>query len=687
MTTRRLTRSARARAFAVLTLLAPALAAQSAPDIRLEAAPMLGTTSPVGEGWVTVLVRLENVGAKPESGFVELRSAPGFSGDIEHLTRVPFALAPRARVNLELPAHGFSGRPPELGVRLIDAEGHKLSETPIGEFRQVDPLLYDLSNPSRLAATVRGLGVVLRRRAGGSYRTPLVGVSSPMLDPATGEPALPRWAAGYSNATVVVAGARRLSTLGQRELVALTDWVLAGGALAVIVERPEDLRVPVLDALAGSGLSEVPPSPALLEPETFYVPTESALGTTPLPSAPTRSTMRREELAPSSRLVERLHGYSGGQLRASPWGAVASYGLGEVHLLAFPTDEAAVTDRWIQLKVGDLVRHAWERQGSVALPLGQAALDDNRTSSIRRLLDPNQNMRWTIVVSALVLLLYAALAGPLNFFVAARRGRPLRALLWLPVWAFITMFTIVGIGIAGKGVRGRARKLSLVEAGAGMSRGAATRFRGLYASSARELSVRPSSRANLLDVASEEEEFVERALVVDRDGMHIDGLRTKPWQTMVVREDGAFDLAGGVSMVVSPTGELVVKNRTAHDLLGVVLKSPSGNFVTFPRIADGAAVTAAQGEKLTLTFAGVNPFVVPLNANQFRSTVERHSEGLGAAWEALALYASSEVNWWPDDVPVLIGQIEGGEGKASDSGLQVDVDRLLVRVVGFGGVP
>jgi hypothetical protein len=36
---------------------------------------------------------------------------------------------------------------------------------------------------------------------------------------------------------------------------------------------------------------------------------------------------------------------------------------------------------------------------------------------------------------------------------------------------------------------------------------------------------------------------------------------------------------------------------------------------------------------------------------------------------------------------VLIAQIEGGEGKTNDSGLRVDVDRVLLRVVGYGGVP
>jgi hypothetical protein len=678
------------RALALLALLAASSlpAAALADGVRIEAAPMLGAASPVGEGWVTVQVRLENAGAKPESGHVELISEPGYGSESEqHLTRVAFALPARGRVTVELPTHGFAGRPPELSVRVLDAEGKKISEAPIGEFRQVDPLLYDLDDPSRLAATVRGLGVVLRRKVSGSYRTPLVGVGSPGIDAASGEPFLPRWPAGYSTATLVVSSARRVLNLAQREKVALTDWVLSGGALALVVERPEDLRSPGLEALVGSGLRETPPAAELLEPTSFMVPVDGGgAGSSPVPSSPMRAALRREELAPTSRLVERMRGFAGGSLRPSPWGSTASYGLGEVHLLAFPTDEAAVTDRWTQLKVVDLVRHAWERQGALALPLGQSALDDHRTSAVRRVLDPNENMRWTIVVSALVLLLYAALAGPLNFFLAARRKRPLSAVLWLPVWAGITMFIIVAVGILGKGVRGRARKLSLVEAGAGMERGAITRFRGLYASSASELSVRPATRGNLLDVASEGD-YVPRSLLVDRDGLRIEGLRAKPWQTLIVREDGAFELGGGVSLTEGASGEIVVKNRTARDLVGVVLRLPAGSFVGFERIADGATVSSNQGLGLTLSVPPVGPGVRPLGAAQFKSNVDKAAQGAGAAWEALSAYASPEVDWWPDQVPVLLGQLEGGEGKTMDAGLRVDVDRLLVRVVGFGGVP
>jgi hypothetical protein len=38
-------------------------------------------------------------------------------------------------------------------------------------------------------------------------------------------------------------------------------------------------------------------------------------------------------------------------------------------------------------------------------------------------------------------------------------------------------------------------------------------------------------------------------------------------------------------------------------------------------------------------------------------------------------------------VPVLLAQVEGGEGRTSDTGLRLDSDRVLVRVVGFGGKP
>jgi hypothetical protein len=44
------------------------------------------------------------------------------------------------------------------------------------------------------------------------------------------------------------------------------------------------------------------------------------------------------------------------------------------------------------------------------------------------------------------------------------------------------------------------------------------------------------------------------------------------------------------------------------------------------------------------------------------------------------------MDWWPEDVPVLIAELDGGESKLRDSGLRVEQDRVLLRVVGYGGV-
>jgi hypothetical protein len=184
------------------------------------------------------------------------------------------------------------------------------------------------------------------------------------------------------------------------------------------------------------------------------------------------------------------------------------------------------------------------------------------------------------VVSALVLLIYAGLAGPLGFYLAARKGRPLRALWQLPIWSACTLLVIVLLGLAGKGVSGRARRLSLFDAGAGMTRAAAVRFRGFYAASSRELTVRAGRREHVLDIAGLSSE-IPRTVVVDRDGPRLEGLRTKPWQTVLIREEGTGELSGGIS-VLPVDNDFVIKNRAARDLVGVVVRLPSGRFTSVP---------------------------------------------------------------------------------------------------------
>ncbi|HEY3255311.1 MAG TPA: hypothetical protein VGJ91_15235 [Polyangiaceae bacterium] len=658
-------------------------AAKADSALKLESVPVLGPNSPSVDGWGEVYVRLENSATVPLNGYVELRSVLVSPATQRTLSRAPFSIAPKGRVNLLLPSHSLVLRGGEAKVVAVDAHGEPLGEDVLPPLRTLDPLLFDLHTPSRLAPVLNGQPAPIRRRSGSySYEGSMLSVTTPQTNATTGELVLPDLAAGYASATLVLASGRTISSLPLPAIDALFSWVLAGGALALVVDRPEDVHSAWLEALAGGHVQSCAAARKLSLVTQFAVPVDNP-GKSSFGAAP-RVTL--ESAKPSAELAASFFGLTGGNLRVSPWGESASYGLGEVHFLAFnPNTELGASDPWLRLEMIDLLRHAWERASVVALPHGQASLDDARTDNVRRVLDPNEGTRWTVIVSTLLLLIYAALAGPLNFYLAQRAGRPLRALLYLPLWAGLALASIVLLGILGKGVTGRARHLTLIEAGAGMARASITRFRGLYGARADDVTVR-AARGSVLDVLGEPDE-VTRDLLVDRDGLRLERLREKPWQVQVVREDGFASLGAGVSLVRAEDGELMIKNRCARDLLGVIVKAPGRELSYFPRLGDGQTVSLRQGRLIGPVPASTSFGTRALAAATFHDQVEEKAKGAGAAWEALESLTGSDADWWPEDVPVLIAELEGGEGRNQDSGLRLDLDRVLLRVVGYGGVP
>ena len=75
-----------------------------------------------------------------------------------------------------------------------------------------------------------------------------------------------------------------------------------------------------------------------------------------------------------------------------------------------------------------------------------------------------------------------------------------------------------------------------------------------------------------------------------------------------------------------------------------------------------------------------------LRSESFPKQMARDTDGAPVAWKALDDSVPS-LDWWPDDVPVVLAQLDGGEGKTSDSGLKLESDRVLIRVLGWGGAP
>jgi hypothetical protein len=156
-----------------------------------------------------------------------------------------------------------------------------------------------------------------------------------------------------------------------------------------------------------------------------------------------------------------------------------------------------------------------------------------------------------------------------------------------------------------------------------------------------------------------------------------------------VREDGFIGLGGGVSLVSAPGGDVAIKNRLARDLIGVVVKLPDKPPVFFPKLRDGQTALASHGEALPSTVAtgafGGAHRPHKLDAASFAEKLNTAAVGLGDAWRALESL-SPDADWWPNDAPVLIAQIDGGEGRSADSGLRVEIDRVVIRVIGWGGI-
>jgi hypothetical protein len=681
------------RMLAAVALLAASLpvtaAAQEASGRGISVVPILdANANGMHRGWGGVVVTIANDSEKPVRGRIEVGSV--FGTKASFTTTAPYAVGAGASVSVRLPVRAAYS----VDVRVIDEETQKVVANrnfPTSEPANV--LLVDVSNPGRLRAQLNDKPVTPQFAAPGSpaaYGTsPQLSVSSPRFDPATGDPILPDRAALWWPASAVVVRSDVLARVGGAELDALAGWVLAGGTLAVAITRPEDARNGTLVSMIGGEATATEVAPETMR-DVVLPPGRSGLAGIPFARNP------------SAGLAKSVSGWRGGNLRPSPYGSSAPYGLGEVHLLAFdPTSPVGAEDAWAQARIVDLARAAYDRRASVVFRQGEVSADGDDGAEVRRQLDPNESSRWAIAVCAILLCIYAVIAGPVAFSAASRRGRPLAALRWLPICSALTFLIIVAIGTAAKGIRGRARHLTLIEAGAGMDRGTTRRWRGFFASRAEELTVRSSDAGSVIGSHGERASITDK-LVVDRDGARLADVAALPWQTLVVREDGFAALGKGISITPAPDPMTVkVTNRVGRPLRAVILKLPNVPPRYFARLGDGESVLSSAGRSLDVTpdeahWYGVisrsniagTMHVHGIGADSLPEVVTSDAPGLAAAWAALENTAVvGSVDWLPHDVPVLLAQIDGGEGRPSDAGLRLESDRVLVRVVGFGGTP
>ena len=713
-------------------------AAAEKAALRVHAAPIFGPDTSSGSGWGEVVTSIENVSGVVRKGTIDLKCAMPWSSGQSVTTHAPFSVAPGRTVIVKLPTHGFAYQSPTFSVQVFGESGALVADITLPSAAPDTALLVDVDEPSRLAVSMRNWPLTLdwipvgssgyAYGGRGSGATSTLTVGAPSFDPSTGDPILPDRPAGYSSATVVLIHSDVLARLDAATTQSLADWVVSGGTLAVVVARADDLRNAPLANMIGGAASMTPPAPVLSTLPA--IPRPAAPGSlTPTPTfdddspsplkfdEPPEGTnspffqlkmTASKDLAspyafarsvgagkgPPPAIAGSLSGFSGGNLTPSIFGASAAYGSGEVHLLAFdPTTAPQVDDLWVQSRVVDLVTHAWNRRSLSAIELGGGQSNVGDFEAVRRALDPNENFRPALAIAALLLVLYSLVSGPIIFMQATKRGKPLAPLKWAPI-ASASMFAIlVLVGLAGKGWRGRARHLAFVEAGAGVSRGAMRRFRGFFTSDTRTLAVAATNSESVLSVVTSDSED-QSELAVDRGGMTIENVVSLPWQTIVAREDGLVEIGGGVSILTKPDNTIDVANHTGRELDDVLIFVPSEGVRLVPSIANGARVSSSTGQLLEaaslrrsspVSTAMVHPLDI---ASVVLGVVDKKErDRMTDAWSPIESAIGSSVDWLPDNVPVVLAEVKDGEGVRHDGGLNLESDRMLLRVVGRGGAP
>lgn len=646
-----------------------AVSGRASATPRLEVTHVQGRDAPWIVGWNEAVVTLENDGGIAWRGEIAV-DASFDRRDRSASVRVPVSLSTGESARVLVPFHLNPGTFPNVTLRTPDdgevaTQGLSLTQRIEG----VATIVEIAGREARGAALVDVKAAVApgaayddeddgeqhpptpvpRHRAPsgiGAAGGPTVQVTTVQFARESGDPILPDIASGWSGAVVVVASSEVLSRLSGRPLDALEHWVASGGSLAIAVNREEDLRSPALVSLVGVEARRTSASDAPL------------------------ATFAGEGLA------------RGDVTKEGDDGEVARHGLGAVWLLRRdpwtrrpdPRSQKTIAAIWSQ-SVG-------RRAQLMSLPAGTGLrwYEDDR---LRHYLDPNHGFRPSLGIAAIFVVIYALLVGPVAFARARRLGKPLSVLRATPILAFGLLVALVGLGKIGKGFRGKARRLAVVDVEGGGTRGTATTFHAFYVADPSTIEVSASRPVDSVHVV--EPAIDGSAIEIDRGTIAIRGVRAHPWQTIVVAEEGRKEIPGGI--VLEGTGDrLRLINKTPWTLEQVVLH-PEGTATVparsryFESVAPGASVRADEGIAVDRR---IRPLVVePGNGlGRIRQSTEALEalDALVAEWSKTS-YAPSDP--LPPDLPIATAIVRGDGG--SISGLSVEKEATLLRVVGLGG--
>ncbi len=667
------------RAVASLVLAVPGLA-MATP--RLDVKHVQGADAPWVVGWNEAVVTLDNADGAGWRGEVAIDSSYDRHPDGRPSVRIPVSLAAGESARLLVPFHLNAGTFPNVVLR-APGEGEVASQA-LNLTRAIEGVATIVEIQE--AKEARGAKLVEIPAAGSSafdddkgetpphhptVPTPIP-KHGPMVPPSTGaytslavaqvstvktaaesgDPILPDVGGGWSGAVLILAPSEIMARLQGRSFDAIEHWVLAGGTIAIAVTREEDLRHDNLKKLLGG-------EARLTSPSGSSTMTFSGAG------------VSRGDVSKDGDDGEYV-GHGLGQvwlLRRDPWSRTFD-----------PKSPRSIYGLWEQSRA--------RRASTISLPAGTGLRwhDDDR---VRKFLDPNHGFRPSLGIAAVLVVIYALLVGPLAFSRARKLGKPLSVLRATPLLALGLFTLLVGLGKLGKGFRGRARRLSVVELAGGAARGSSTTFHAFYVADPNVVEVvagRPIDTVHTVEPFSEGD-----PIELDRGRIAVRAVRAHPWQTIVVAEEGVRDVQGGI--VLEGNGpRLTLINKTPWTLEHVVLHpetTPTAPARSryFAKVAPGEAVVARDGiavdrrvRPLPYHFAGGGSGEPMIKNDDPSADAIDALDALVTAWAGASFPAGEPI---PFNQPVATALVRTSGDKIS--GLTIEREATLIRVVGLGG--
>lgn len=665
------------RAVASLVLAVPGLA-MATP--RLDVKHVQGADAPWVVGWNEAVVTLDNADGAGFRGEVAIDSSYDRHADSRASVRIPVSLAAGESARLLLPFHLNAGTFPNVvlrasgegevssqalnltrgieGVATIveiqgkEARGAKLVEIPAAGSGAFDDEKPESPPHHPAIPPIPKHGPMVPPPTGAYTSLAVAQVSTVQIARESGDPILPDIAGGWSGAVLILAPSDILARLSGRSFDAIEHWVLAGGTIGIAITREEDLRHENLKKLLGG-------EARMTSPSGSSTMTFSGAG------------LARGDVSKDGDDGEYV-GHGVGQvwlLRRDPWARTFD-----------PKSPRSIYGLWDQSRA--------RRASTISLPAGTGLRwhDDDR---VRKFLDPNHGFRPSLGIAAVLVVIYALLVGPLAFSRARKLGRPLSVLKATPLLALGLFVLLVGLGKLGKGFRGRARRLSVIELAGGAPRGSTTTFHAFYVADPNVVEVvagRPIDTVHTVEPFSEGD-----PIELDRGSIAVRAVRAHPWQTIVVAEEGARDVQGGIVLEGNGT-RLTLVNKTPWTLEHVVLHpetSPTSPARSryFAKVGPGETVIAHDGiavdrrvRPLPYHFgggAGGEPMI--RNDDPSADAIDA-LDALITAWAGASFPAGEPI---PFNQPVATALVRSSGGKVS--GLNVEREAILLRVVGLGG--